>query len=97
MAEEINKEMVEHEIVTKDSKENLNSNGVHEENQQGKQMEGKNKDDMKPWEQHAAVISIPRFDYKAPPSLIQHSHSGFLITCPISQLPLPFISQSIFL
>ncbi|KAF9624104.1 hypothetical protein IFM89_007802 [Coptis chinensis] len=40
---------------------------------------------MTPWEQHSAVISIPRFDYNAPSSLLQHSHSGFLITCPISQ------------
>lgn len=39
---------------------------------------------MTPWEQHSAVISIPRFDYSAPASLLQHSHSGFLITCTIS-------------
>ncbi|KAK3023706.1 hypothetical protein RJ639_044007 [Escallonia herrerae] len=30
---------------------------------------------MKPWEQHSAVISIPRFDYNAPTSLLQHSYS----------------------
>lgn len=41
--------------------------------------------EMKPWEQHSSVISIPRFDYNAPSALLQHSHSGFLITCPISQ------------
>lgn len=40
---------------------------------------------MKPWEQHWGVISIPRFDYNAPSSLLQNSHSGFLITCTISQ------------
>lgn len=40
---------------------------------------------MTPWEQHAAVISIPRFDYKAPSSLMDHSHSGFLITCTIKR------------
>ncbi|KAL2482477.1 hypothetical protein Fot_44011 [Forsythia ovata] len=40
---------------------------------------------MKPWEQHSAVISIPRFDYNAPSALLQHSHSGFLITCPIKR------------
>ncbi|KAF9624738.1 hypothetical protein IFM89_013276 [Coptis chinensis] len=40
---------------------------------------------MTPWEQHSAVISIPRFDYNAPSSLLQHSHSGFLITCPIKR------------
>ncbi|KAH9618280.1 hypothetical protein KSS87_005188 [Heliosperma pusillum] len=39
--------------------------------------------EMKPWEQHSAVISIPRFDYNAPSSFLQHSLSGFLITCPI--------------
>lgn len=40
---------------------------------------------MKPWEQHSAVISIPRYDYKAPSSLLGRSHSGFLITCPIKR------------
>ncbi|THG14348.1 hypothetical protein TEA_018902 [Camellia sinensis var. sinensis] len=40
---------------------------------------------MKPWEQHSAVISIPRFDYNAPSSLLYHSQSGFLVTCPIKR------------
>ncbi|KAK4750310.1 hypothetical protein SAY87_027759 [Trapa incisa] len=40
---------------------------------------------MTPWEQHSAVISIPRFDYNAPASLLQNSHSGFLITCTIKR------------
>ncbi|OVA14263.1 THUMP [Macleaya cordata] len=40
---------------------------------------------MTPWEQHSAVISIPRFDYNAPSSLLQYSHSGFLITCTIKR------------
>lgn len=40
---------------------------------------------MKPWEQHSAVISIPRFDYNASSTLLRHSHSGFLITCPIKR------------
>ncbi|PSR84881.1 Checkpoint protein like [Actinidia chinensis var. chinensis] len=40
---------------------------------------------MKPWEQHSGVISIPRFDYNAPASLLHHSHSGFLVTCPIKR------------
>lgn len=40
--------------------------------------------EMKPWEQHSAVISIPRFDYNAPTSLLHHSFIGFLVTCPIS-------------
>ncbi|KAK9277077.1 hypothetical protein L1049_006616 [Liquidambar formosana] len=38
---------------------------------------------MTPWKQHSAVISIPRYDYNAPSSLLDHSHSGFLITCTI--------------
>ncbi|CAN6246613.1 unnamed protein product [Urochloa humidicola] len=46
--------------------------------------------DLKPWEQHAAVINLPRYDYRASGSLLLHSHSGFLITCPISASPLPF-------
>ncbi|CAI0422141.1 unnamed protein product [Linum tenue] len=40
---------------------------------------------MKPWEQHAGVISLPRYDYKAPSSLLHHSHSGFFITCSIKR------------
>lgn len=40
---------------------------------------------MKPWEQHSAVINIPRFDYNAPSSLLHHSFSGFLVTCPIKR------------
>ncbi|KAK3421391.1 hypothetical protein EUGRSUZ_G02045 [Eucalyptus grandis] len=40
---------------------------------------------MTPWEQHSAVISIPRFDYNAPSSLLRRSHSGFLITCTIKR------------
>ncbi|RZC74928.1 hypothetical protein C5167_050410 [Papaver somniferum] len=39
---------------------------------------------MPPWEQHSAVISMPRFDYNAPSSLMDYSHSGFFITCSIS-------------
>ncbi|PKU66676.1 uncharacterized protein LOC110111870 isoform X1 [Dendrobium catenatum] len=45
----------------------------------------KKDEDFKPWEQHSAVISIPRYDYKAPSSLLERSHSGFLITCPIKR------------
>ncbi|KAF5795377.1 putative THUMP domain-containing protein [Helianthus annuus] len=41
--------------------------------------------EMKPWEQHSAVISIPRYDYKAPSSLLRRSFSGFLVTCPIKR------------
>ncbi|CAH9088228.1 unnamed protein product [Cuscuta europaea] len=40
---------------------------------------------MKPWEQHSTVISIPRFDYNAPYSILRHSHCGFLITCPLKR------------
>lgn len=40
---------------------------------------------MAPWEQHASIISIPRFDYTAPSSLLHHSHSGFLVTCSIKR------------
>ncbi|CAN6481461.1 unnamed protein product [Victoria cruziana] len=39
---------------------------------------------MTPWEQHASIISIPRFDYEAPAAILEHSHCGFLITCTIS-------------
>ena len=46
------------------------------------------KEKMKPWEQHAGVINMPRFDYNAPSALLHHSHSGFLITCSISKLSL---------
>lgn len=37
--------------------------------------------ELQPWEQHATVINMPRFDYQAPSSLLHASHSGFLITC----------------
>jgi hypothetical protein len=43
---------------------------------------------LQPWEQHAAVINLPRYDYRASGSLLLRSHSGFLITCPISACPL---------
>ncbi|WJX15266.1 hypothetical protein P8452_05430 [Trifolium repens] len=42
-------------------------------------------EEMKPWEQHSAVIRLPRFDYNAPSSLLTHSHSAFLITCTIKR------------
>ncbi|KAL6189745.1 hypothetical protein ACLB2K_036147 [Fragaria x ananassa] len=51
----------------------------------GGESELSEKKEMTPWEQHSAVISIPRFDYNAPSSLLHHSHSGFLITCPIKR------------
>lgn len=41
--------------------------------------------DLKPWEQHATVIHMPRFDYHAPSAILQRSHSGFLITCTIKR------------
>ncbi|CAA2983146.1 Hypothetical predicted protein [Olea europaea subsp. europaea] len=56
-----------------------------EKNPEVKEEKGADKKEMKPWEQHSAVISIPRFDYNAPSALLQHSHSGFLITCPIKR------------
>ncbi|KAJ4973813.1 hypothetical protein NE237_006987 [Protea cynaroides] len=40
---------------------------------------------LTPWEQHSAVINLPRFDYNAPSLLLEHFHSGFLITCPIKR------------
>ncbi|XLR01789.1 hypothetical protein HN51_056624 [Arachis hypogaea] len=45
----------------------------------------KEKKEMSPWEQHSAVIKLPRFDYNAPSSLLHGSHSGFLITCTIKR------------
>ncbi|KAK8617492.1 hypothetical protein V6N13_080406 [Hibiscus sabdariffa] len=45
---------------------------------------------MTSWEQHVKVISIPRFDYKAHSSLLQRSHSAFLIICTISTFVAPF-------
>ncbi|XP_062219878.1 uncharacterized protein LOC133919491 isoform X2 [Phragmites australis] len=40
---------------------------------------------LQPWEQHAAVINLPRYDYRASGSLLLRSCSGFLITCPIKR------------
>ncbi|XVE74591.1 hypothetical protein DITRI_Ditri12bG0029700 [Diplodiscus trichospermus] len=66
--------------------------GEEEERKEEKmesKMEKKNQEESKslmtPWEQHATVISIPRFDYNAPSSLLKRSHSGFLITCTIKR------------
>jgi len=77
--------------------------GLNRECGQGEQQEqhqeekerdmGAVKEELKPWEQHAAVISIPRFDYNAPSSLLHYSHPGFLITCPFSK----FLSFYLFL
>ncbi|KAK7357866.1 hypothetical protein VNO80_17163 [Phaseolus coccineus] len=47
--------------------------------------EGVEKEMMSPWEQHSAVINLPRFDYNAPSSLLRNSHTGFLITCTIKR------------
>ncbi|WJX21512.1 hypothetical protein P8452_10940 [Trifolium repens] len=47
--------------------------------------EEEEEEEMKPWEQHSAVIRLPRFDYNAPSSLLTHSHSAFLITCTIKR------------
>ncbi|KAK9115704.1 hypothetical protein Sjap_014651 [Stephania japonica] len=41
--------------------------------------------ELSPWEQHSSIISIPRFDYNAPQALLDRSHCGFLITCPIKR------------
>ncbi|PWA93296.1 hypothetical protein CTI12_AA072020 [Artemisia annua] len=41
--------------------------------------------ELKPWEQHSGVISLPRYDYKAPSSFLTRSFSGFLVTCPIKR------------
>ncbi|WVZ10652.1 hypothetical protein V8G54_015182 [Vigna mungo] len=49
-------------------------------------MKGVEKETMSPWEQHALVINLPRFDYNAPSSLLRNSHSGFLITCILSSV-----------
>ncbi|XP_022776526.1 uncharacterized protein LOC111318125 [Durio zibethinus] len=64
--------------------------GDEEERKEGKTEskkieEEESKTPMTPWEQHASVISIPRFDYKAASSLLQRSHSAFLITCTIKR------------
>lgn len=45
----------------------------------------KEEEELNPWEQHFRVISIPRFDYNSPSSLLQRSHSGFLFTCTIKR------------
>lgn len=54
------------------------------EGAEGREKTEGSRSQMAPWEQHAAVINLPRYDYKAPSSFLQRSHSGFLITCPIS-------------
>lgn len=63
---------------------------ISEERDKEEEEKGEKIEEMKPWEQHSAVISIPRYDYNASSSLLRNSHSGFLITCPISQFSLTF-------
>ncbi|KAG1355292.1 hypothetical protein COCNU_07G014040 [Cocos nucifera] len=46
---------------------------------------GEKAEGLTPWEQHSSVISLPRYDYTAPAALLESSHSGFLITCPIKR------------
>ncbi|KAJ7566766.1 hypothetical protein O6H91_02G117600 [Diphasiastrum complanatum] len=38
---------------------------------------------MAPWEQHAAVVVMPRFSYNAASNLLKQPRAGFLITCTI--------------
>jgi hypothetical protein len=52
--------------------------------------------ELQPWEQHAAVIYLPRYDYRASGSLLLRSHSGFLITCPISASPVPLFRCRVY-
>ncbi|KAK9749803.1 hypothetical protein RND81_02G151500 [Saponaria officinalis] len=63
----------------------MGETGELEQQQHKEEKNGEIIEEMKPWEQHSSVISIPRFDYNAPSSLLQHSLSGFLITCPIKR------------
>ncbi|XP_055819140.1 uncharacterized protein LOC129887920 isoform X2 [Solanum dulcamara] len=58
---------------------------ISEERDKEEEEKGEKIEEMKPWEQHSAVISIPRYDYNASSSLLHNSHSGFLITCPIKR------------
>ncbi|KAG9144996.1 hypothetical protein Leryth_017445, partial [Lithospermum erythrorhizon] len=80
-----------HHSTTKMAEEsekiNMVSNNLkaEETKQEQKAKQEEEEKEMKPWEQHSAVINMPRFNYKAPSSLLQTSHSGFLITCPIKR------------
>ncbi|AEE28425.1 unnamed protein product [Arabidopsis thaliana] len=58
---------------------------IEEETVCEKRERGEEAETLTPWEQHSSIISIPRFDYKAPSSLLHHSHSGFLVTCNIKR------------
>ncbi|ESQ35940.1 hypothetical protein EUTSA_v10008047mg [Eutrema salsugineum] len=58
---------------------------IEEEPVTEKRERGDEAETLTPWEQHASIISIPRFDYTAPSSLLHHSHSGFLVTCNIKR------------
>ncbi|CAN8294670.1 unnamed protein product [Cochlearia groenlandica] len=70
-----------------DAAEEVNEIGrrTEEETVCEKRERGDESETLTPWEQHASIISIPRFDYKAPSSLLHHSHSGFLVTCNIKR------------
>ncbi|CAH8357807.1 unnamed protein product [Eruca vesicaria subsp. sativa] len=68
------------EEVVKDVGKAIVEEPVGEKRERGEEAET-----LAPWEQHANIISIPRFDYTAPSSLLHHSHSGFLVTCSIKR------------
>ncbi|XP_008805048.2 uncharacterized protein LOC103718148 [Phoenix dactylifera] len=59
--------------------------GPFKEEEEKEKGHGEKAEGLTPWEQHSAVISLPRYDYTAPSSLLERSHSGFLITCPIKR------------
>ncbi|THU54935.1 hypothetical protein C4D60_Mb11t01300 [Musa balbisiana] len=75
--------MAREEETREAAEESLEIGG--EEDASGSAHGGKPEEGMTPWEQHAAVINLPRYDYAAPSSLLHESRSGFLITCPIKR------------
>ncbi|KAG2707655.1 hypothetical protein I3760_05G157400 [Carya illinoinensis] len=72
-------EAVGEEQRTKETATEVHSSSIVDDHEEEK------KKSMTPWEQHSCVISIPRFDYNAPFSLLCNSHSGFLVTCTIKR------------
>lgn len=86
MAEEENKANGRSEGEHRGEEEERKETEIIKQKEDGISLSLSSSSTMKPWEQHAGVIVMPRFDYNAPSSLLQYSRSGFLITCPISLL-----------
>ncbi|KDP38205.1 hypothetical protein JCGZ_04848 [Jatropha curcas] len=84
MAEEEQEETKKGERESRSENQNEKEAAAEREELKDQEKDSETKT-MKPWEQHAAVINLARFDYNAPSAFLNRSHSGFLVTCSIKR------------